>query len=45
MLNQDDMVNILKIPLGQAIKLNNAIVMLRQRVSVFDLAETNLPQH
>lgn len=31
---------LLKIPLGQAVKLSSAIVMLRQRVPVFDTNET-----
>jgi len=36
MLNQDDIMNKLKIPFGQAIKLFNAILMLRQQISVLD---------
>lgn len=32
MLNQDEIMKILKVPLGQALKITNAIIMLRQRI-------------
>lgn len=38
MLTQEDLTNILNIPLGPALKLHNAIVVLRQRISAFDIA-------
>ncbi|CAH1736525.1 unnamed protein product [Aphis gossypii] len=44
MLNQDDIMNILKVPLGHALKLTNAIILLRQRSFGIDLFD-NLPQH
>jgi len=44
MLNQDDIMNILKIPLGHALKITNAIILLRQRTLEIDLFN-NLPQH
>jgi len=33
MLNQDEIMKILKVPLGHAIKITNAIIMLRQRIT------------
>jgi len=39
MLTQKDLMNILHIPLGAALKLNNAIIVLRQRTSVFDVTK------
>lgn len=39
MLTQQDLTDILKIPLGPALKLHNAIVVLRQRISAFDVAD------
>jgi len=33
MLTQDDIMRTLKVPLGQALKITNAIIMLRQRIS------------
>jgi len=38
MLTQEDLTNILNIPLGPALKLHNAIVVLRQKISAFDVA-------
>lgn len=38
MLTQEDLTNILNIPLGPALKLQNAIVVLRQRISAFDVS-------
>jgi hypothetical protein len=38
MLTQKDLTDILNIPLGPALKLHNAIVVLRQRTSAFDVA-------
>jgi len=32
MLNQDEIMKILKVPLGQALKITHAIIMLRQRI-------------
>jgi hypothetical protein len=40
MLIQEDLTKILKIPLGQSLKIINAIVMLRQRVPGFELNES-----
>lgn len=39
MLTQDDLMNILKVPLCPAIKIHNAIVVLRQRACVFDVVK------
>jgi len=39
MLTQKDLTDILNIPLGPALKLHNAIVVLRQRISAFDVAD------
>lgn len=39
MLTQEELLKILKMPLGQALKLTNAIIMLRQRISAFDEVE------
>ncbi|XP_050435903.1 uncharacterized protein LOC126842792 [Adelges cooleyi] len=36
-MGQDELMNILNIPLGPAIKLSSAIVMLRQRIPAFDV--------
>lgn len=36
MLTQDEILRIMKIPFGHAIKICSAITMLRQRVPVFD---------
>ncbi|XP_022164017.1 uncharacterized protein LOC111029358 isoform X2 [Myzus persicae] len=36
MLTQDDIMKKLKVPLGQALKITNAIIMLRQRVSGYE---------
>ncbi|XP_026818791.1 uncharacterized protein LOC113557456 isoform X2 [Rhopalosiphum maidis] len=38
MLTQKDLTDVLNIPLGPALKLHNAIVVLRQRTSAFDVA-------
>ena len=38
MLTQKDLTDTLNIPLGPALKLNNAIVVLRQRATAFDIA-------
>jgi len=38
MLTQEDLTNRLNIPLGPALKLHNAIVVLRQRTSAYDIA-------
>jgi len=38
MLNQKDLTDVLNIPLGPALKLCNAIVVLRQRASAYDIA-------
>ncbi|XP_060856488.1 uncharacterized protein LOC132934225 [Metopolophium dirhodum] len=38
MLTQKDLTDVLKIPLGPALKLRNAIVVLRQRASAYDIA-------
>jgi len=40
MLTQDELLNILKIPLGYALKIHSAINMLRRRVPIFDFIET-----
>jgi len=36
MLTQDDILKVLKIPLGKALKIINAIIMLRQRISGYE---------
>lgn len=40
MLNQDELVDVLKIPLGYALKIHCAIMMFRNRVPIFDFIET-----
>lgn len=38
MLTQKDLTDVLNIPLGPALKLHNAIVVLRQRATAYDIA-------
>lgn len=40
MLTQDELLNIMTIPLGHALKIHNAIKMLRKRVPIFDFIES-----
>lgn len=40
MLTQEELLKVIKMPLGQALKLFNAIIMLRQRISAYDEIET-----
>jgi len=44
MLNQDEIMSILKVPFGHALKITNAIILLRRRTFGIDLFD-NLPQH
>jgi len=43
MLNQDDIMSILKVPLGHALKITNVILLLRQQT--FGIDFFNLPQY